>query len=72
MVVQPEGEKLTDRQKTGLRALHRAVVASDAVLEVRVVREKSRSRRPVFFPPPKRQSGACRRSQLEVNVFGTC
>jgi hypothetical protein len=40
MVAQPEGEKLTDRQKTGLRALHRAVVASDAVLEVRVVRER--------------------------------
>jgi hypothetical protein len=41
MVAQPDADKLTDRQKTGLRAIHQALASSDAVLEVRVVREKA-------------------------------
>lgn len=40
MVAQPEFDRLTDRQKEGLRALHRMVVSSDALLEVRVVQKK--------------------------------
>jgi hypothetical protein len=39
MVAQPEPDKLTDRQKTGLRAIHQALTSSDAVLEVRIVRQ---------------------------------
>ena len=40
MVAQPEFDQLTDRQKEGLRALHRMVVSSEALLEVRVVQKK--------------------------------
>jgi hypothetical protein len=46
MVAQPEPDRLTDRQKTGLRAMHRAVVSSDAVLEVRIVEKKAPVRQP--------------------------
>jgi hypothetical protein len=41
MVAQPDAEKLTDPQKTGLRAIHEAVASSNAVLEVRVVQRKA-------------------------------
>ena len=41
MVAQPESDRLTDRQETGLRALRETVASSDAVLEVRVVRRQA-------------------------------
>ncbi len=46
MVAQPEFDRLTDRQKEGLRALHRMVVSSDALLEVRVVQKKPPAAQP--------------------------
>lgn len=47
MVAQPDLNDLTGPQKTGLRALHRTVSLSDAVLEIRVVRHQ---------PPPAQPS----------------
>ncbi|HEY6988077.1 MAG TPA: hypothetical protein VH369_06825, partial [Bryobacteraceae bacterium] len=55
MVAQPEFDRLTDRQKTGLRALHRMVVSSEAFLEVRVVQKK----------PPAAQSRLLSLSQAQ-------
>jgi peptidase M28-like protein len=46
MVAQPDADKLTDPQKTGLRAIHEAVASSNAVLEVRVVRRKAAAVQP--------------------------
>ncbi len=46
MVAQPDADKLTDPQKTGLRAIHEAVASSNAVLEVRVVQRKAAAVQP--------------------------
>jgi hypothetical protein len=37
MIAQPDADKLTDRQKTGLRTIHQTLTSSDAALEVRIV-----------------------------------
>jgi Peptidase family M28 len=46
LVAQPEFDRLTDRQKTGLRALHKTVGSSEALLEVRVVQKKPPAAQP--------------------------
>ena len=46
MVAQPDPDKLTDRQKTGLRAIHQALTSSDAALEVRIVRKSVAASQP--------------------------
>jgi hypothetical protein len=64
MVVQPELDRLTDQQKTGLRALHRTVASSDAVLEIRIVRR----RLPVRQPPLLSIEEAAKRGPPEIAV----
>jgi hypothetical protein len=46
MVAQPAFDALTDRQKTGLRALHQMLASSNAVLEVRIIRQKAPAAQP--------------------------
>jgi len=46
MIAQPDADKLTDPQKTGLRAIHQALISSEAALEVRIVRRNTPSAPP--------------------------
>lgn len=49
MVAQPGPDELTDRQKIGLEALDRTLVSSNAVLEVKIVRQKGPAAQPCLL-----------------------